>query len=66
MIESLYEVRRVTSRFPTGEIRKTERVQLIWLTQDEAAEYGSPADEYVLCPPSSSVPGPWIRTRKST
>jgi hypothetical protein len=62
VIERLVEVRRVTARFPTGEVRTTAVERLAWVTDAEEAALRAP--EVVVCPPSSDVPGPWIRTRR--
>jgi hypothetical protein len=49
--EQRVEVRRVTERFPTGEVKKTERVGLEWV-----GEHAAPPEGYCYCSISSSDP----------
>jgi hypothetical protein len=62
--EKLVEVRRVTDRFPTGEVRKTEHVEERWVDID--AKLGVIVGDEMLCPLSTDRVEELLHTCKPT
>ena len=61
-VQALVEVRRVTERFPSGQVKRTEHVRFEWMDSPTPL-YIQHGDE-VICSPSSSYTGRTIRTVK--
>ena len=50
VIETLWEIRTVTSRFPTGEVKKTkDSGERRWMTHDESDEFNADHDDMIAC-----------------